>query len=149
MHILLSLWWIIYNTVLSQPVLPRLNTTRWRGSWWPKTAGWWSSVDPKLLQGRTSPGAKTPSWSPTLPGDQSLYMVPFLPSIHPSIHPSVNPSIYCLALVRARVAVVVGQVGYSRHPSLLTLTHGALSGPVEQRGNGAVVSRELQRVTLT
>lgn len=64
-----GLWWIIH-TLPPQPVLPRLSTTQWRESWQLKTAGWWSNVDPKRLQSPPSLGAKTPSCSPTPPGER-------------------------------------------------------------------------------
>lgn len=66
-----SLWWIIH-TVPPQPVLLHLNITHWRESWQLETAGWWSNVDPKRLQGLPSLGAKTLSWFPTQLGENSL-----------------------------------------------------------------------------
>lgn len=66
-----SLWWIIHAVCL-QPVLPHSNITQWREFWQLKTAGWWSNVDPKRLQSPLSLGAKTPSCSPTQPGENSL-----------------------------------------------------------------------------
>lgn len=62
----------ITDTVTPQTVLPHLNTTQWKECWQPKMAGWWLSVDPERPQSPPSPGAKTLSCFPTLPGEQSL-----------------------------------------------------------------------------